>query len=91
MCKLGRVWILTLAKARCCWAWQLAWASSLATTFLRRASASSAAWIRSLSPICNTSVTLFAFSWCVQKIAATVIWLVALNSAALPMATVFLS
>ena len=48
----GGVGLLTLAKALCCWAWQLAWASSLATTLLRRASASSAAWIRSLSPTC---------------------------------------
>lgn len=62
MYRLGRGRRLTLAKARCCWAWQLAWASSLATTFLRRASASSAAWIRSLSPICNNSVAL-ATGW----------------------------
>lgn len=63
MYRLGRGWRLTLAKARCCWAWQFAWASSLATTFLRRASASSAAWIRSRSPICNTSVTFCSFSF----------------------------
>ena len=67
MYKLGRGRRLTLAKARCCWAWQLAWASSLATTFLRRARASSAAWIRSLSPICNTSVAFFFFFFFLER------------------------
>lgn len=41
---------LTLAKALCCWAWQLACASSLVTTRRRRAKASSAAAILSRSP-----------------------------------------
>ena len=46
---------LTLAKALCCWAWLVAWASSLATTLLRRAKASSAAAILSRSPTCDNA------------------------------------
>ena len=52
---------LTLAKALCCWAWLLAWASSLATTRRRLAKASSAAAILSRSPTFTTTNEILPF------------------------------